>query len=190
MSQVYTIRLAESVSKRVSAQDEQRHRVELTPILSAEQTRELVIASLRADGWTEVEPGVFEKQQGAERWRWNVDQSEVVASIELERELSSEVNAVGRGESKAEATRQAERDIALRKGRVAVELEAARRNMQAQVSEQLEQGEEERKRQLNRVIQQVHADALKRKAQSLGTVLSIDERESGDEYELVIRIAD
>lgn len=191
MSQIYKVQLSNSIVRTIHASDEMRHRVELTPILDEAAMRELLKRALLAEGWQETEDGKLTRQgPSGETLIWDLETNEVVAGVEVEKEVAAEVSATGWGESDASARRDAQRSINRQTARAEAEIDETRTSAQREVGKLLEAGEQERQEVLNRVLQRVYADALKRKAQQLGTVVSVDENDTGDDYELVIKIAE
>ena len=64
------------------------------------------------------------------------------------------------------------------------------KELRKEIAERLLAGEEERDRAINDLLLEVYAEALKRKAASLGNVTEVRENRRGDDYELIIRIAE
>ena len=62
--------------------------------------------------------------------------------------------------------------------------------MQRAIAEELEKTDEERDRELNEVVREVYTESLKQKAASLGTITDIAESQTGEDYELVIKITE
>lgn len=189
MSQVYQVRLASSVTHTLSASDEMRHRVELTQILGQDEMREILKKSLEDAGWEEQEDGTYKKQgPSGEELVWDLDEGVVRATVEEEREVTTDVASTGYGESKGGAQRDAERSLERQKSRAEREVKRSEAEIERKITEQLEASEEKRMRELNGVVQRVYSEALKRKAEQLGTVVSVEENQAGDDYELVIKI--
>lgn len=191
MSQIYKVQLSNSIVRTIHASDEMRHRVELTPILDEAAMRELLKQSLIDNGWQETEDGKLTKQgPSGETLVWDLESNEVIAGVEVEKDVSAEVSATGWGESDASARRDAQRSINRQAARAEAEIDETRQSVQRQIGDSLESGEQQRQEELNRVLQRVYSEALKKKAEQLGTVVSVDENDQGDDYELVIKIAE
>ena len=62
--------------------------------------------------------------------------------------------------------------------------------MQREIAELLDETEDERSQELNEVVRDVYSESLRRKARRLGTVTSVQESQSGQDYELVIKITE
>jgi hypothetical protein len=191
MSQVYQVRLTSNVTHTLRASDNMRHRVELTDILTVPEMNDILAATLRERGWRDLDgDGKRFEQTGpsGERLVWDLAEGHVTATIERERLVEVEVAAKGFGESNSQAeaaARQAlEKQRAIAEGEVAVGEQA----MGREVTAELEASEQARVRHINEVLQRVYTEALKRKAQQLGTVVSVHEQRAGDDFELVIHI--
>lgn len=193
MSQCYHVCLKQSVTRRIEGEDAISYPLELTEILPAAEMKELLRTALEQAGWevSPQNPDLYTKVQTGEIIL-SVDLAamEVTATIRDEQEISTEVTASGDGDSKRAAewiARRALDETAARTGD-ALE-EKGRRHLRDSLRVALENSEESRQRQLHDLLQQVYGEALKRKAAELGEILEIQESASGDEYELVIRVA-
>ncbi len=191
MSKVYQIRLGSSIEDTIHARDEVRHRVELTPILDAESMDEVLGAALVAEGWTEHEDGVFQQiGPGGEVFVWDIEGAVVTATVEVKRDVEADLSATGWGDSAAQARQDATSALARQRALVEADVRETEASLEGQLSAALVAGDDARQQVLNRVIQRVYGEALKRKAAHMGTVLSVEERQDGDEYELVIRLSE
>lgn len=191
MSQIYQVQLTSSLVRTVHASDEMRHRVEITPILNEESMQDLLREALEEEGWNEEEDGTWTKEgPRGETLIWDVEGAEVRALVEVEKEVGAELAATGFGESDEQARADAERSLRRQEQRVESDIAETRTQLEKNIGSDLEEGEAERRRELNRVIQRVYGESLKRKAEELGTVMSVEESEEGDDYELVIRVSE
>jgi len=192
MSQVYQIRLASNVTQTLRATDRMRHRVELTDILDEKQMKDLLREVLKEEGWTEGEGGKTFTKEGpnGEKLVWDLEKDEVSATVEREREVSTDVAATGYGESQNEARADAQRALERQRARAEGHFAESEQALEQEITEALEASESDRLRDLNGVLQRVYSEALKRKAQQLGTVMSVQESQNGDDYELVIHISE
>jgi hypothetical protein len=181
----YQVRLR--LQEVVSAGDEIVHRLDLREILGRDEMVELLEDALEEAGFErEDDTTLARTDEDGVRTEVDLEDLEVRSSLELDRELSAQVSAVGDGETRASAKRDAE---ARARERAQAILESGGRDVQREASEKLEAGEEERLAELNEILQGVYAEALKRKAPRMGEVIEVSEGtgESGD-YELVIKV--
>lgn len=111
-----------------------------------------------------------------------------VAKIELEE--SAKVTALP-GEIKnatAKAAKELDAKLAAQVDEIA---EKQKTEFEKQVSEALTKTEETRKKELNELMLQIYAEALKKKAASLGTITSLKEGKNEDgEYEITIKVTE
>lgn len=191
MSQCFRIQLKESVTRLVTSTDTVTYPIQLTDILPEEEMKDLLRAALERHGWTESE-GVYQKVgEAGETITLDLEKMEVSATIEEEREVSTEIEADGQGISNQEARRQARQELAQKAATQGSRLEEHGTNaLQRELTEALQESEESRQRALNEVLQEVYAESLKRKAGQLGDILEINESQNEDgNYELTIRVA-
>jgi hypothetical protein len=192
MSQVYRIRLNATVTDTIKGKDHMIHRVELTKVLSEEEMKDLLRKILDKEGWEKGEDGHYHKTgEGGEELTWNVEEGVVTASLEEEREVSINVDSSGSsGGSLKAAKDNAKSQLEAEKSAARAKIAAHQKDVDAKIAEKLERSESSRVKDLNKVIQKVYTEALKRKATQLGTVSELDENTEGDEYELTIHIAE
>lgn len=176
MSRAYRIRLSESLRRHVRVEDGVESKLELLDILPADQTAELLAPELEAAG--------FEREgEGSTTWR-RVDNGVEVHIDTLDRTVRVRANE----EADIELTRQrevttwAESDARAREtGRQSLrrELEGAadahRRELQSELTKKLEGELGDLRGELDRIANKVTAEALKRKAASMGEVQEISE---------------
>ena len=188
MSLSYRVTL--QVSEVVSADDKTVHQLDLRDILPQDEMRDLLRQALLDRGFEQ------DQDQDSQRLVRRETSGEVVsvdlASLELTAELESasevrgKVDAWGDAESRAGAQRQAEASAQRQADSM---VERGRQDVQRRVTKQLAEGEPARLEEMNHVLQDVYAEALKRKARRMGDV--VDQREGTNEhgeYELVIKV--
>lgn len=191
MSQVYQVRLSSCITHTLRAFDRMKHRVELTDILDEDTMNDILREVLKAEGWDEGEDGTFTKKgPNGEDLVWDLEAGEVNATIKVEKEVAADLASTGYGESDAQAKADAQRAIERQKERAKGQFDQSESELSREVTESLSASEQERLRELNRVLQRVYSEALKRRAEELGAVVSVDEQQVGDDYELVIRISE
>ncbi len=202
MSQMYQVRLASSVSRTIQAEDSVSYPLRLTGILPEEDLLELLRQALIRRGFVTPEGGKrnnvdqenpqrLEGRGGAcERIVVDLDSMTVTASLDEEAEIATEVDAVGSAYTRRGAAEQARLELEDRRRHAEAQLEHEGRQVQKELTRRLADSEEERQRQLHEVLQEVYAEALKRKAGELGEVMEVSEGTSPDgQYELVIKVA-
>ncbi len=193
MSQMYRVRLASSVRHTVQAGDSVAYPLKLTGILPEEELLDLLRQALLRRGFAagEENPQLLTGQGSAgERIVVDLDAMTVTASLDEEAEIATEVEVVGVAGTKGQAAEQARSDLEEHRRQAANRLEREGRLVQKDLTRRLADSDEERQRQLHEVLQEVYAEALKRKAGELGDVMEVREGTSPDgQYELVIKVA-
>lgn len=185
MSLSYRVTL--QVKEVVGADDKTVHQLDLREILSQEEMRDLLRQSLKSRGFEEGEGNTLtRKEEGGEVITVDLDSLEMSTELEDASEVSGNVDAWGDAETRQGAKRQAE-DSARRQADAMVE--RGRQDVQRRVTQQLAEGEKDRLEEMNEVLQDVYAEALKQKARRMGEVVDQHEgtNENG-EYELVIKV--
>jgi hypothetical protein len=186
----YAAALSEEISRVIVARDRMRHRVELSHILPEDQMKSVLSKTLEGEGWAETEPGIFETTgPGGETLTWNVEEGVVEASIEREEKVSTTVNASAGGKSQEDADQRVLKDLERQKAGANEAFEGTRGNMEQELGDELRESEEERKQQINEVIRKAYASAIKEKAAGMGSIVSVDEKNTSSTYDLTIRVA-
>ena len=193
MSQMYQIRLASSVTRTVHIGDSVSYPLKLTGILPEEDLLDLLRQALRRRGF-EADEGnpqqLIGRGDAGERIVVDLDAMTVTAGLDEEAEISTEVTALGDGDTRREALADARQVLAEQRRQAETELKREGRKAQKDLTRRLADSEEQRQRQLHEVLQEVYAEALKRKAGQLGDVMEVREGTSPDgQYELVIKVA-
>jgi len=194
MSKCYLIRLQESVSvgTSVTASDTMTHRIEVTNVLTEKEMKKLLAEELEKQGWEEISDRVYKKksENNGIELVWDLEKGEVTASLAQDKEVVHETVVTIHSHSERGAQKELKRRKKAEQDRVEAAAETVQRKMQKQISNLLGDSEEERRKQLNQILEKVYGEALKRKAMTLGNVMSIDESIEGDDYELIIRVVD
>lgn len=200
MSRPYRIVIQKVIEHEVSAADRSTLRLALDDLVPGPRLAELLREALERNGWTEVEPGVFEKERGdGETMSCDVSEREVTTVIELERTVSETLRRELRGDTwnwvagremtaaELEEVQRRAADALVASGTDERQNEAAE-ELRREATARLEAGDAERRREVNRLVLEVTAAALKEKARELGSVEQVDEAWHGDEYELTIAV--
>ena len=187
MSMGYRVSLKNLVREVVKGGDEICHRLDLQEVLAEEEMKEILRAALQERGFEEGE-GDQLSRKGDDGVITEVDLEEMTITnrLEVQQELSAQVEETGRGTSQEHARRDAQTRLSQRRDAL---IEAGSRDVQREATRKLEQGEEARVEEINEILQGVYAEALKRKAPRMGDVVEVREStsEAGD-YELVIKV--
>ncbi|NVB40366.1 hypothetical protein G6O69_21180 [Pseudenhygromyxa sp. WMMC2535] len=186
MSRAYRIRISESLRRHVTVDDGIQSTLEILDILPREQTAALLAAELAAAGFEEREDGqwVRSDEDGVEVRIDPVEGTVTVGAgtseaLELERERV--VSAWAENDA---STRERGKE-ALR-AELEAEVDERTKALQAEVTRKLEGKLGDLRQELDRISNKVTAEALKRKAASMGEVQEISEDpESGS---LTIRV--
>jgi hypothetical protein len=190
MSQTYSIKLKDSVSVCIHVDDMVQQDIHLTSILPEGEMKELFRDKLKEAGWEEQEDNKLSKQgsQG-ETMIIDLENLELVAVMEESEEITEDVEIHGRGISKKNARNNAKRRMEQAKKQAEQSLDNQERTRQNNLTRKLEEGQEERMREVNEVLQGTYAEATKTKAARMGEVMEVSEGTNADgQYELVIRL--
>lgn len=175
MSRAYRIRLSESLRRHIAVDDGICSSLELLDVLPREQMAELLARELAGAGFEERDEG---------QWVRVDDEGVVVRVDPLQGTVT--VTAGSGEEVEVSKTREvrayAENDVATReraRADIQAELEGEvgerEKALQAKVTEKLEGKLGDLRQELDRISNRVTAEALKRKAASLGEVQEISE---------------
>lgn len=190
MSQCYRVQLQASISRTVEAEDSVSYPLELTALLPEPEMRDLLASALAQQGWT-ADGRIFRRTgPSGEALELDLDTMTLTARLARQSEVVTDVEAVGRAESQTHAEQEARR-LLQERGEAAGQgiAEAGKRTLQREVSAALAAGEDARRAELHGVLQQVYAEALKRKAGQLGNVMEVQEGTDAEgNYELSIRV--
>lgn len=171
MSRGYQVRWL-TESRTITAADHCACDIDLLGILPEGDMVDLLKTRLAASGWKAGADGQLETTLGAVSAVLSQDGRKV------ELRLQSERTVTGRAETASGAARSADAAAKTEQG-----------SLQSEVVLQLMRAEPEVRARIQSVLKEVYIEALKKKAQSLGSVQSISETEGADgEIELVIRV--
>lgn len=191
MSQVYRVSLRDSISRQVKAADRVQYPIHLTPILPEADMRDLLRAALLADGFVADEAGkLVGLGEAGETITVDLERLEVTAELADEKEVKIDILALGADERRGQAQKAAEADLSRRREGAEQAADRQADRIQRELTKKLADSESSRSERLNRVIQQVYAEALKRKAHQLGDVTEVQESTSPEgQYQLVIKVS-
>lgn len=180
MSRAYRITVAESVSREIVAADEVRSRLELLSILPPEETAALLRAELLARGFTENADGSMARKN--EKTTVTVDPCNGEVSVKIEAKVAATAEgtraATGYDDLGAGlAATEAKAREALRKD-LDQKIERDSSRLQQEATQELEKHLANLQPELAVIVNKVTRDALKIKAQSLGSITEIHEDEA------------
>ncbi len=197
MSRPYRILVRRTVEKEVVAEDKSTLKLDLDETVTEEQ----LARALEREGWTQTEPGVWEKERAdGETMSCDLAEREVTTTITVGTTLREERERELRGDTwnwREMREMTPEEMAALRAGEEAKlsgdisdhRVRQTERKLRADAAGQLETGADERRREVNRVVIEALAESLKDRAATLGQVVSSDGGQwQGDEFELTITI--
>ncbi len=177
MSRAYRITVKESISRELKGSDEICTQLELLEILPPEQMAELLKGELKNRGFEEAEDGRMTRTDGKLTVAVDPCNGEVSVRSDVEENVTLEAKRdatgyddIGPGEK---GIRERVRDQLKQDLEKKAERETER--LQTQATEALEKHLDELQPELSQVINKVTRDALKQKAQQLGTVKEIAE---------------
>jgi hypothetical protein len=202
VSYPYRVRVSKTVEADVCADDKVTNKLNIDPILNEQQMRELLQEALAKRGYTEDEDGKWSKDTDCgEHREADLNTMEVTSSVAAEEKITKEKTLEVVGDAYARVDRETQKEKHRQEAQARLdktlkitedEKNKKRQELIKQIGEKLQANAQQRREELLGVVAEVQAEALKEKAKSLGTVMSIDETtsEDGSEYELRIKIAE
>lgn len=185
MSLSYRVSL--QVCEVVSADDKTTHKLDLQSILPEDEMKGLLRDSLTARGFEEQEDGTLKRvEEGGEVITVNLEDLTMTTELASEDTVEGKVEGWGDAETRRGAQRDAERRA---REQASALVDQGQREAQRRVTSQLAEGESARLEDMNQALQDVYAEALKRKARALGDVVEqVEGTNAQGEYELVIKV--
>ena len=182
MSRAYRITVKESETREIRGEDEICTTLELLEVLPPDQMAGLLKAELEANGFQEDNDGALSRKEGKLTVTVDPCSGEVSVKSEASENVTIEAKREATGyddvgpnqsNTRAKVSQQLKEDI---------DRKAAREGerLQTKATEALEAALEELQPELGKIVNKVTRDALKTKAQQLGTVMEIaEDAESG-----------
>lgn len=177
MSRAYRIGVCEEQTVVIKGDDEVCSKLEILQILPQEQTKELLKAELEKEGFEEKE-GIMIKVDGNEKITIDPNCGEIIISSNEQEEvvIKKQGDATWYEENSEEMK---ERSIESKKKSLQQEIEKDRKGkekeLQIKTSERLEKKLIDVKPQLDKVVNKVTREALKRKASQMGEITELKE---------------
>ena len=201
MSYPYRVVIRKTVSTEVRGEDSTQSHLRPIALLPEEKMRHIFEECLRERGYKE-KGGRFHIEQG-ESVEWVVDLKEmtVTARVQMQEKIHHQIERREEGDEwDRRKARQKEDEV---RHRLEVEVESlaqtalneeVRRQKNTELQERagqlLEQTANERRNEIERLLVDVHARALKEKATTLGEISYQEEQWEQDQYELTIKITE
>lgn len=191
MSRAYWVKLTSAVSETIDASDKAVHKIDLESVIPEDEMEDILKGALERNGWEDSGDGTYTKTgDDGVTLTWNLEDMTVEATVRQEQQVTRDVQVEGRGYDQGTARREAERLLKQREQAARDAIGAESEKLQRELAKQLGDNEQERMREINGVLQETYAEALKRKARRLGNVTSVQESSDGDEYSLTITISE
>lgn len=192
MSRAYRIRVRESVSKVITAEDHVSTHLELLEILPADAMAELLKKQLESQGFEEHE-GEMIKRDEKEGLIIAVDPKtgEVTVAAEASETVAVEGEASGWGDTDWGRGYRKESEAKLREGlRSDLEKKAEDQadRVQSEVTRKLERHLSGVKADLDRAVNRATAEALKQKAATLGEIKELTEDPEAGSMTIVLEV--
>lgn len=200
MSYPVRVSVSRSIEEVVSGADQSVVRMHMTHILPEAEMQDILREHLAARGWNDAGGGRFTKAGvGGEALEVDLGGMTLTASAQAAGKIQRTETAEATIDSDAERYDKGARQRL--EDKTAKELEkririsdeervAKRRELEARAAAALTVGEESRRREFNEVMAEVHAEALKRKAATMGVVTSVEEKNDGSSHELTITVTE
>ena len=188
MSQVYQVRLEGNVTRTIHIDDCMTHKIELTDILTTEEMKKILKQELLKQGWTQEGDNTFVKKEDGENIVWDLDAGEVKAKMGKEKQVSLDVDVVGSSGTRKNAHENAERALRQKENEAQTTIDEMEQKELEKISAQLQSNEKARVKKINGVLSRVYTEAIKQKAGQLGSITSIQEGQSGDDHQVLIRV--
>lgn len=194
MSRAYWVKVASSVSVSLSARDEVKNTVDLDPVLDEGEMHTILEGALGASGWVKQPDGTYTKDlPGGQTSVWSADKKTITTSAGVEEThvIESEVSVtLDTDHSESVVEDRKARAVAQHEKKVREDAKSREADVLQKAIKTLAEGEAARNKEINEVLQKTYAEALKRKAGKLGSIVSINESSQGGDYSMTIVISE
>lgn len=189
MSRAYRIRVRESLRRIERASDRVSTQLELLAVLPAEEIAALLAAELERSGYERVD-GVFIRRKDPVQITVDPSNGHVVVQAAeeraFERVLTRETGSASEGLPQHAFDRVG--PVGVSQEPLNMEAPSEREKLQLPATEHLEQALLDFRPQLDRIVNRVTVEALKRKATAMGRIKSIAEDGDGGSLTIVLEI--
>jgi hypothetical protein len=188
MSQAYRIKLRESETRVLHAEDKVCTRLELLEVLPADQMTTLLKQALQQRGYAEQPDGTLQRQHGKGLITVDPCEGTVSVSIQEEQEVvhTAEKNVSIYPDISPRTLRKEERQL-LRE-EIDKQFANTQQQLQKNVADQLEQILQEVRGELDAVVNQVLREAIKIKARQMGEIREVHEDVSTGELTIKLEV--
>ncbi len=200
MSYPYRVVVTKAVEENVDANDRVVTKITLTPILPKEAMKEVLKGVLEKKGWKERKDGKLEKKgPDGEEQVFDLDEMTLTTEVSEKETIRKEKTVEVMGDAWHKEDIEAEKDRLRAKASADLEKRLAvsedersqkKQELEKKIADKISKGEDTRKKEVNEALLEVYAEALKKKAASLGSVTSVKEERKNNEYELTIKVAE
>jgi hypothetical protein len=182
MSRAYRITVKESDTRHIKAGDEISTQLEVLEILPPEDMATLLRNELKNRGFEEQDDGTLVRKDGDVTVTVDPCSGEVTVKADTEETVSQEArrDASGFNDVGPSETSLRDRVKDQLKQDLDKKFEQEQSRLQTKATEQLETHLQEIQPEISEIVNKVTRDALKQKAQQMGTVKEISEDETGN----------
>ena len=190
MSRAYRITVRESTNREIKGSDEICTDLEILEILPPEQMAEILKKHLKEKGYTEQPDGTMVRQDGGATITVDPKTCEVSVKSDVKEEIALEARREAFGYDDAGPSQRDIRERVQQQLKDDIEKKAAQETerLQGRATEALEKKLCELQPELSEVVNKVTREALKTKAQQLGTVTEIAEDEQSGNLTIKIEV--
>ncbi len=190
MSRAYRITVRESTSRELKGSDEICTDLEVLEILPPEQMAELLKKQLKEKGFVEREDGKMVRQEGGTTVTIDPKTCEVSVKSDVQEEVSLEARREAFGYDDAGPSQRDIRERVQQQLKEDLEKKAEKETerLQGRATEALEKKLCDLQPELSEVVNKVTREALKTKAQQMGTVTEISEDEQTGNLTIKIEV--
>jgi len=189
MSRAYRIKVSESLSKIIKADDRVCTQLEILHVLPHDQMTELLAEELERRGF-ERKGGQLVREKDGIVVTIDPDEGTVSVSVAGEQDLELEAERVGWSADQGGKYEQQARAALKQQLKDELEREAGRQKekLQSQITDRLEAHLDDLRQELNDVSNRVTAEALKRKAAQMGQIKQVTEDPQSGSMTIVLEV--
>jgi phosphopantothenoylcysteine synthetase/decarboxylase len=181
MSRSYRIAVKESINRVIRAEDRVSTQLEILEVLPPEQMGALLAEELEKKGFEKQGEVMVRKNKGV-TITVNPETGQVTVTAEASEKMEAEVEKEGRAYDDAGVGAKAVREQLKKQAKDDLEKKAEEKKagLQTKVTDRLEGELRDIRGELDQVVNKVTAEALKRKAATMGQIKEMTEDETGN----------
>ena len=180
MSRAYRIRVKEGLNRVITKKDRVSTKLDLLEILCPEEMADMLEKELKGRGF-ECNGESLSREQDGVVVSVDVDTGVVTVTAKNEKEINLEQVQEGMADEDFEQQNEAEEKLRKQvKEGLEAKAKAEEEELQKEVTNRLEAGLAGVKTELNQAVNRVTAEALKKKAASLGNIKQLSEEPGGN----------